>query len=335
MFCPMTSSPILITGGAGYIGSHIVYTLRDHGYEVVVLDNLSASRSDLLPKDVPFYQVDIADQEAVNAIIKKHGIETVIHMAAFLSVEESVSQPLKYYQNNVGGVCALLQACTANNVKKLIFSSTAATYASSEKPLSETDHTEPGSPYGISKLMAERIIRDTAGQTNLKAVILRYFNVAGADPKGRTGQQGIKATHLISRACQAANGDAGEMRINGSDYATIDGTCVRDYIHVTDLAEAHRAVMEQDFPEKVKLFNCGYGSGFSVKQVVDRVQAVTQKQFPVIVTDRRPGDLAQTIANNNALTSETNWSPQYNDLDMMIKTAWEWYQREAALIQSN
>lgn len=328
----MTSS-ILITGGAGYIGSHIVYAMRDHGYSVVVLDNLSNSRRDLLPDDVPFYQNDVSDIAAVSEILKKHNIDTVIHMAAFLSVEESVSQPLKYYQNNVAGTANLLQACVANNVKKIIFSSTGATYASSDKPIAETDKTEPDSPYGMSKLMAERVIRDTVAANDLKAVILRYFNVAGADPKGRTGQQGIKATHLISRSCQAANGDAGEMKIFGTDYDTIDGTCVRDYIHVSDLAQAHRVVMEQDFAEPVKTFNCGYGSGYSVKQVVDRVRTITGRDFKVTLTDRRPGDLKQTIANNDALAKGTSWKPEYNDLDVMIKTAWDWYLREAALVK--
>lgn len=331
MFRLMTAAPILITGGAGYIGSHIVYTMRDHGYEVVVLDNLSNSRLDILPRDIPFYQGDIADTKLVGDILQKHGIETVIHMAAFLSVEESMAEPLKYYRNNVAGTCALLDACTRHGVKKLIFSSTGATYASSEQPLAETDRTEPGSPYGMSKLMAERIICDTVTATDLKAVVLRYFNVAGADPKGRTGQQGIKASHLISRSLQAANGDAGEMRINGTDYATVDGTCVRDYIHVTDLAEAHRQVMEKDFNEDFRIFNCGYGSGFSVKQVVDRVPAVTERSFDVKIAERRPGDLAQTVANNNALLTDTNWQPQYNDLDIIISTAWNWYQKEAAL----
>lgn len=329
----MKKSFVLVTGGCGYIGSHIVHVLRDHGYGIVVVDNLSASRRDILPDDVIFYQMDIADTDHLREIIARHETETVIHLAAFLSVEESVSKPLDYYTNNVAGTCSLLRACVAQGVRKLVFSSTAATYASSDRPLSETDATEPTSPYGAGKLMAERIIRDTvAAAPGLQAVILRYFNVAGADPKGRTGQQGIKATHLIARACQATNGDNPVMQINGTDYDTVDGTCVRDYIHVSDLAEAHRCVMERDFPEPVTLFNCGYGSGFSVKQVVERVAAITGKNFETILAPRRPGDLAQTVADNRALLRDTDWRPQYNDLDQMIFTAWDWYQREAALL---
>jgi UDP-glucose 4-epimerase len=325
-------TPILITGGCGYIGSHIVLNLRDAGYQPVVVDNLSGSRSDLLPDDVPFYKQDVNDTAALKTVLQKHGIKTVIHMAAFLSVEESVSQPLKYYQNNVGGTCSLLDAATACGVEKVIFSSTGAVYSSSEEPISETDLTEPSSPYGLSKLMAEKIIRDVSGATTLKAVVLRYFNVAGADPQGRTGQQGIKATHLIARSCQAANGDAGEMKIFGTDYDTIDGTCVRDYIHVSDLAEIHRVVMEQDFAERFNVFNCGYGVGSSVKQVVTRVREITGRDFPVVIADRRPGDLMQTVADNSRLLTMTKWRPQYNDLDVMIGTAWDWYQKEAARI---
>jgi len=327
-------TPVLITGGCGYIGSHIVHNLRDAGYQPIVVDNLSNSRSDLLPDDVPFYQQDVGDSAALKNVLQKHDIKTVIHMAAFLSVEESVSFPLKYYQNNVGGTCNLLEACLASGVKKLIFSSTGATYSSSEEPLNEDSATEPSSPYGLSKLMAEKVIRDVSTANELHAVVLRYFNVAGADPKERTGQQGIKASHLIARACQAANGDAGEMKIFGDDYSTVDGTCVRDYIHVSDLAEIHRVVMEQDFAEKFKIFNCGYGVGSSVRQVVDRVRAITGREFPVIKAPRRPGDIMETVANNNRLLNETKWRPQYNDLDLMISTAWNWYQREAALIKA-
>jgi UDP-glucose 4-epimerase len=323
-------TPILITGGCGYIGSHIVHTLRDAGYQPIVVDNFSNSRSDLLPDDVPLYKQDVGDVAAMKTVLEKYGIKTIIHMAAFLSVEESMAQPLKYYQNNVGGTCNLLEACVACGVEKIIFSSTGATYASSEQPISEDDPTEPSSPYGLSKLMAEKIIRDTTTATPLTAVVLRYFNVAGADPQGRTGQQGIKATHLIARSCQAANGDAGEMKIFGTDYETIDGTCVRDYIHVSDLAEIHRIVMEQNFAEKFEVFNCGYGVGSSVKQVVDRVRALTGREFTVTLADRRPGDLMQTVANNSRLLHLTEWQPKYNDLDVMIRTAWDWYQREAA-----
>lgn len=323
-----SSSPVLVTGAAGYIGGHIVYDLLDHGYPVVVLDNLSRSRADLLPGNVPFFQIDVRDTDAVSQMIRNHKIDTVIHMAAFLSVEESMADPLMYYHNNVEGTRSLLRACLDTGIKKLIFSSTGATYRSSENPLRETDPQEPGSPYGSSKLMAEKVIRDVAATSDLHAVILRYFNVVGADPQGRTGQQGTTAPHLISRACQAAAGDLPQMTLYGTDYPTIDGTCVRDYIHVSDLASAHRIVMEQDFTDKWQAFNCGYGVGFSVRQVIDRVKAVTGIDFPVIEKPRRPGDLAQTVANNHALLTGTPWRPQLNDLDRIIETAWNWYQRE-------
>ncbi|MDB5478087.1 MAG: UDP-glucose 4-epimerase GalE [Alphaproteobacteria bacterium] len=326
-------NPVLLTGGAGYIGSHIAHLLHDAGYPVVVVDKLGNSRADLLPPGIPFYQRNVLDTAGLIKIMDAHGVTNVIHLAAYLSVEESVAQPLKYYRNNVDGTRSLLEACLETGINKLIFSSTAAAYRSSEKPLQETDALEPGSPYGHSKLMAEQLIRDTVAASPLKAVILRYFNVAGADPQGRTGQQGIQATHLISRACQAAAGDRDKMTINGTDYDTPDGTCMRDYIHVSDLAHAHRVVLEQDFIAPVKTFNCGYGSGFSVAQVVSRVKAVTGVDFPVDIAPRRAGDLAQTVADTHALLGETSWRPKYDDLDTMIKTAWEWYQRERALVK--
>lgn len=325
----MTDS-ILITGGCGYIGSHIVYDLMDRGYRVVVVDNLSNSRRDILPANIMFYQHDVLDTAAVEKVLKDNNIASVIHMAALLSVEESMREPLRYYRNNVDGTRSLLEACLKNGVRKFIFSSTAATYASSENPLAENDIQIPASPYGHSKLMAEQVIKDACAISDMKAVILRYFNVAGADPKGRTGQQGTQATHLIARACQAAAGDRTGLAIMGTDYPTKDGTCVRDYIHVSDLADAHRAVLEQNFDDAVKTFNCGYNKGYSVKEIAEQTRAVTARDFSVTLAERRPGDLAQTVANNNALLTETSWRPQNDNIETIISTAWNWYQRERA-----
>lgn len=326
----MTSSKdtVLITGGCGYIGSHIVYNLLDNGYGVVVVDDLSNSRRDLLPPEAIFYQASILDTDTLQTVLKKHNVAAVIHMAAFLSVEESMKKPLAYYNNNVEGTRSLLDACLNAGVKKVLFSSTGATYASSEKPLRETDAQNPSSPYGRSKLMAEQLVRDVTSVSDIKAVILRYFNVAGADPKGRTGQQGTNATHLIARACQTAAGDRPNLSILGTDYPTKDGTCVRDYIHVSDLAEAHRVTLEQDFAEPVKVFNCGYNKGYSVKEIAEQTQKVTGIAFPVITGARRPGDLAQTVADNTALLTETSWRPENDNIDVIIDTAWKWYQRE-------
>ena len=325
------SSSVLITGGAGYIGSHIVYELLDHGYrDLVVVDDLSASRTGLLPPEVDFYQQTILDTDGLIAVIKKHDVKTIIHMAAFLKVEESVRAPLKYYQNNVDGTRSVLAACMAGDVRKLIFSSTGAVYASSEKKLTEAARLEPASPYGHSKLMAEQVIRDGVASSHLQAVILRYFNVPGADPKGRTGQQGTSGTHLIANACQAAAGDMPQFNLFGTDYDTADGTCIRDYIHVSDLAAIHRLVLEQDFAARCPVFNCGYGAGFSVRQVIERFKSVTGTDFPVLTAPRRPGDLAQIVADPAALMAQTGWQPTYHDLDLIIRTAWDWYRRERA-----
>jgi UDP-glucose 4-epimerase len=327
----MTDKPnLLVTGGTGYIGSHIVHLLAEQGFGVVVIDNLSNSRRDTIPSHVPFYQMDIADTDGVTSILHEHKIDAVIHMAAFLSVEESVAKPLAYYKNNVDGTRSLLQACLNANVKKFIFSSTGVTYASSESKLTENSPTLPVSPYGNSKLMAEQLVRDTCRASAMHSVILRYFNVAGADPAGRCGQTDMNSPLVISRACAAATGDADKMFIFGTDYPTPDGTCVRDYIHVSDLAAAHIAVLEKDFPDKTTIFNCGYGHGYSVKQVLEAFQKFTGQKLPIEIAPRRPGDAVQTVADNSALLKATNWRPQYDSLETIIRTAWDWYNKERA-----
>ncbi len=319
---------VLVTGGCGYIGSHIVYDLLDHDYDVVVVDNLSNSRRDILPMDVTFYQADIHDTERLYDILRMHAIKIVIHMAAFISVEESVRNPLTYYHNNVEGTRSLLAACLKNNITKILFSSTGAVYQSSEKPLKEHDPQIPSSPYGHSKLMAEQLIADTVAASDINAVILRYFNVAGAERAGRTGQQGLSATHLIARTVQVAAGDLDVLTVMGNDYPTQDGTCIRDYIHVSDLATAHRTVLEQNFPERLKIFNCGYGKGYSVKDVIDHAKKIIRADLNVRIAERRPGDAIQVVADNSALLNETLWRPEHDDLETIIDTAWKWYQRE-------
>ena len=324
----MGKSTILITGGTGYIGSHITHLLVSMGYEPVVVDNLSNSRRDTIPKSVPFYSLDVSDTEGVTSILREYKIDAVIHMAAFLSVEESVANPLAYYKNNVEGTRSLLQACLNAGVKKFIFSSTGVTYASSEKNLTESSPTLPVSPYGHSKLMAEQLVRDTCAANDMKSVILRYFNVAGADPSGRCGQTDLNSPLLVARACAAASGDADKMFVFGTDYPTKDGTCVRDYIHVSDLAAAHTAVLEKDFPDNAAIFNCGYGHGYSVKEVLEAFQKFTGQKLPIEYAPRRPGDAVQTVADNSALLKATDWRPKYDSLETIITTAWDWYKRE-------
>jgi UDP-glucose 4-epimerase len=326
-------SSILITGGCGYIGAHIVHALHDRGLNIVVVDNLSNSRASSIPENVPLYTHDILDTPHLIQVMRKHNVTSVVHMAAFLSVEESVRLPLKYYRNNVDGVRSILEACQKTNVKKLVFSSTAATYASSEQPLHETDPQYPSSPYGHSKLMAEQLIRDVVAISDLKAVVLRYFNVAGADPQGRTGQIGTSATHLIARACQAAAGDMDHLTIFGTDYTTKDGTCVRDYIHVSDLADIHRIALDIGFDQDFSVFNCGYGHGYSVREIAEQTQKVTGKTFPIVFAQRRPGDLAQTVADTSALKKATGWQPHYDHIETIISTAWSWYQQERQSVE--
>lgn len=319
---------ILVTGGCGYIGSHIAHLLQDSGARIVVVDNLSNSHPFNIPQSAIFVEADVLDTKRMRTILQEHDVACVIHMAAFLSVEESMRAPDKYYRNNVEGTANLLQACGDAKVRKFIFSSTAATYASSAEKLREDSVAEPLSPYGLGKLKAEQLVRDACAKHAMRGVILRYFNVAGADPQGRTGQIGTHASHLIARACQVAAGDAEKMFVFGNDYPTKDGTCIRDYIHVTDLAAAHLAVLEKEFDVPVALFNCGYGQGFSVREVLETFQRVTGITLPMETAPRREGDSAQTIADNSALLKATKWRPQHDKLETLIGTAWDWYQRE-------
>lgn len=317
---------VLITGGAGYIGSHAVLAFREAGYGVVVLDDLSTGQRGAVPANVPFVQGDIANVDLVASLIKRHGIDAVVHFAGSIVVPESVSDPLKYYLNNTCKSRDLVQACIDNRLRRFIFSSTAAVYGIPGKvPISETAPTAPINPYGASKLMTEWILRDTAAAHDFNYVALRYFNVAGADPAGRTGQSTPNATHLIKVASQAATGLRGHIEIYGQDYSTSDGTCVRDYIHVTDLAAAHvDALRHLGTNEDTLVLNCGYGRGYSVLEVLKAVEQDAGVRLDLRAAPRRQGDPAILVADPTAIREMLGWRPKHDDLGQIVRTAIDW-----------
>lgn len=323
---------IVITGGAGYIGSHTVYAALEEGYRVAVVDTLSTGQRDCLPEDIPFYEIDIQHRDAMDRVFQEFVPEAVIHFAGCSIVPESVENPIKYYQNNVAGSLCLIQTCLKHGVKTFLFSSTAATYGSPEKQIVDEDtHTSPINPYGWSKLMTEQILADTAKAHGMVYAALRYFNVAGADPKGRTGQSTPQATHLIKIACETALGLRPLMKLYGTDYDTPDGTCIRDFIHVSDLAKAHLLVLAHINKNKQSvILNCGNGCGYSVKEVLDAVKRVSGKSFAIEENPRRAGDPTTLIANPERLQKLTGWSPQYTELDEIIATALEWEKKRAS-----
>ena len=320
---------VLITGGAGYIGSHMAHQLIAAGEKIVVLDNLSTGVERNLPRNCDFVRGDIADQALVSGILDKHKIDAVIHFAGSVVVPDSVEKPLEYYANNTAGARALIEACVRHHVPNFIFSSTAAVYGSPPTiPVAEDGPTIPLSPYGRSKLMTEWILQDTEAAHGLKFGILRYFNVAGADPAGRTGQSTPRATHLIKRACQVATGQEPRMTIYGTDYETPDGTGVRDYIHVSDLVDIHQGVLNYLRANKSSLLlNCGYGRGFSVREVVAAVERISGMSLEVELAPRRPGDLAIVVANTAKLSKLLGWKPKHGDLDTIVTTALNWERR--------
>lgn len=320
---------ILVTGGAGYIGSHMVLNLCDNNESVVVLDNLSTGRDWAVDRRAKLVVGEVGDIERVSELIAKEGIDSIIHFAGSIVVPESVTNPLKYYANNTCVSRNLIEAAVNGGVKNFIFSSTAAVYGMTGlEPVSETNTLNPLSPYGRSKLMTEMMIADVAAAHALKYGILRYFNVAGADPAGRSGQSTPNATHLIKIAVQAAIGMRDGMDIFGTDYETPDGTCVRDYIHVTDLAAAHALVLAHlRKTGESAIFNCGYGHGFSVQQVVDRVKAVTGVEFPVSYAPRRAGDPPAIVANSHKIRNTLSWRPDHDDLDEIVEHAYVWEQK--------
>lgn len=318
---------ILVTGGRGYIGSHMVHELVDAGREVVVLDNLSTGMRWALAPSAKLVIGDIGNQDLASSIIRQHGVTAIIHFAGSIVVPESVSDPLGYYLNNTVKSRALIEAAVMSGVKQFIFSSTAAVYGNPKpgEPLRETTLTEPMSPYGSSKLMTEIMLRDAARAHDFRFVALRYFNVAGADPKGRTGQSTPRATHLIKVACETALGKRKGMDVFGTDYATADGTCIRDYIHVTDLARAHIAALGHlEAGGASDIFNCGYGKGYSVKEVIEAVKRVSRTDFKVTLAARRAGDPAEIVAASDKIRSELGWRPTLDNLDKIVAHALAW-----------
>ncbi len=318
---------ILVTGGAGYIGSHVAHELLDAGFEVAILDSLVTGVRENAPKQATFIEGDIADTALLNQIFKDHAIEAVMNFAGSIVVPESVENPLKYYLNNTAKTRTLLESCITNKIHKFIFSSTAAVYGMpDESPVTEKTPTSPINPYGRSKLMTEWMLEDLAAASPLKYVALRYFNVAGADTQGRTGQSTPEATHLLKIATQTALGARKSMDIYGTDYPTPDGTCVRDYIHVSDLARAHILALQYlNEPDATsQILNCGYGRGFSVQEVVKTVQTVSENNFDTRLAERRAGDPPALIADSSRLRQLLNWTPRFDDLNLIVKTALDW-----------
>ena len=320
---------ILVTGGAGYIGSHMVHELVDAGEPVVVLDNLSTGFRFLIPNQVPFVAGSTGDRELVSKTIARHGVTSIIHFAASIVVPDSVADPLGYYRNNTMNTCALLDVAIENGVRQFIFSSTAAVYGNGDsEPVRENMPTVPISPYGTSKLMSEIMLHDAGKAHGLRFVVLRYFNVAGADPKLRTGQSTAGATHLIKVACEAALGKRPKLAVYGTDYPTPDGTCIRDYIHVSDLARAHSAALAHLRRGGASVtLNCGYGRGASVREVIESVRRVSGVDFPIEISGRRPGDPAALVANVDRIRATLDWRPQFQDLDTVVAHAFAWERR--------
>ncbi len=317
---------VLVTGGAGYIGSHIVKLLGEQGHEIVVLDNLSTGHREAVLYG-ELVVGDLCNLELLDDLMKKHQFEAVFHFAGSIIVPESVENPIKYYKNNTENSLNLIHKCIENKVNNFIFSSTAATYGILESgTATEETETRPINPYGESKLMTEKMLRDiSASNEDFNYVALRYFNVSGADPDGRIGQAFPGATHLIKVNCEAAAGKRDQISIFGTDYPTKDGTCVRDYIHVSDLASAHLAALEYlAAGGNSDIFNCGYGHGFSVREVIERVKEVTEKEYSVIESGRRAGDPAELISRVEKIKKHLNWTPKYDDLAFIVKTAYEW-----------
>ncbi len=325
---------VLVTGGCGYIGSHLVWALTDRGEPVVVLDDLSTGFDWAIPETVELVRGDIGDRILLDTLLGRGDIDAIVHFAGSIIVPESVSDPLKYYFNNTVKSRELIAAAVRNGVKNLVFSSTAAVYGNPEViPVPEDVALVPVSPYGSSKLMTEIMLRDTAAAHDFRYVALRYFNVAGADPKGRTGQSTKGATHLLKVACEAALGRRPSIEVFGTDYATPDGTGVRDYIHVADLAEAHVLALGHLRTGTSSLVaNCGYGEGFSVLEVLKAVERVTGRPLPVTYGPRRPGDAETIVARVDRIHAHLDWKPAWDDLDTIVGHALAW---EETLMRRN
>jgi UDP-glucose 4-epimerase len=320
------SQKILVTGGAGYIGSHMVLKLLEAGYQPIVVDDLSSGLKSRLPHNVPLHVFNLADSEKLNALFDKEKIDIVMHFAAFIEVGESVKEPAKYYQNNFVNTLSLLNTMRKNNVKRFIFSSTASIFGEPiYVPMDEKHPQNPINPYGTSKLMCEKVLKDFDTAYGIKSICMRYFNAAGADPKERTGFYKNDMSHLIPIVLKVAAGEQPTIKIFGDDYETRDGTCIRDYIHVMDLCDAQLLGMYhlQNLGES-RAYNLGNGEGYSVRQVIDAVERVTKTVITVEKAPKRSGDPAVLIADATRIREELGWNPQYPDLDTIIQHAWNW-----------
>jgi UDP-glucose 4-epimerase len=324
---------VLVTGGAGYIGSHMALELLDAGEAVVVLDNLSTGLAWAVPKGATLVVGDVGDQALVRRVVEDHAVTSVIHFAGSIVVPDSVADPLGYYLNNTVKSRALIEVAVKSGIRHFIFSSTAAVYGmTGDAPVAEDAPLAPMSPYGSSKRMTEIMLADTARAHDLHFVALRYFNVAGADPKGRSGQSTPRATHLVKVACETALGKRGRMQVFGTDYPTPDGTCLRDYIHVTDLTRAHMAALRYlRAGGESDIFNCGYGRGFSVLEVIDAVKRAAGRDFEVRMSERRPGDPARVVAASQRIRKALGWVPEHDTLDAIVRDALSWEERLSSL----
>jgi UDP-glucose 4-epimerase len=323
----MTKVPVLVTGGAGYIGSHAVLALLDAGWPVVVIDDLSNGTRDVVRDGVPFVEGSIADRGLVDEVLRDQEIGAILHFAGSIVVPESVVKPLEYYANNTLASHALISAAVAAGVPHFVFSSTAAVYGEPERvPIEEEDAKQPINPYGASKLMTEQMLADAAAAHAINYCALRYFNVAGADPDMRAGQIGKGSTHLIKVAVEAAVGKRDHVAVFGTDYATPDGTCVRDYVHVTDLAAAHVIALERliERPQDNLVLNCGYGKGLSVLEVLDALDRVVGELVPRREMPRRPGDAPELVSSNRALVETLDWQPRFADIETIVGHALQW-----------
>ena len=327
----MSGETILVVGGAGYIGSHMVLDLLQSGYEVIVLDNLSRGHRDLLSGGT-FIEGDLGDARLLDSIFSQRRIAAVMHFAAFSLVGESVSKPLDYYRNNVAKTVELLAAMARHKVRHFIFSSTAAVYGEPRAmaPLQENSPCLPTNPYGATKLTVERMLSDNAAAGDFRYVSLRYFNAAGADPSGRLGERHEPETHLIPLVLKVATGERRDIQIFGTDYSTQDGTCIRDYVHVCDLTQAHLLALEHLLAGGSSVvYNLGNNKGHSVREVVETARRITKHAIPVIEAGRRPGDPAFLVAESAKIRHELGWQPRYEDLAAIIETAWVWHCQEA------